>query len=440
MINASVLLVASLATMQSGNDYWPSVSCNKQGTAFDSVWQNGGTIYHQRNTNGTAPSDANGTALPSFSLPGSVSTSISAPTYMPPASVDTDDSSTTPNFAVTWCVTSNFASPNPSITIPCCSVNGHSPFAVGYNTNTQSYVQAAEAWVAVSRQLATYNGEQVMVVSVASQYGLGTVYVQEFLVSPSNGTVVTQSNPVQVNSNPSGSLALGGISGDDYGNFVVSYVRQSAEEGQHGQISAAVLVAGYNYKTIFNNPPTLGFGEYQVVQLVASDNPYTWCRVACYHGSSADSGGFVVAYSGPALTAYRFTTNWSSAPTFQKSVTYSGMETYLPSSESQTAWWHIACVRDTPGDYILTWGSTLPSPPNSEQLNSLYGMVTNDVGGGVQYMTDYAGNEYNPPHCGLTPNVAVSDHSSGALFQVDYCYSKSLATTGSITAGGTAIN
>ena len=427
----SVLILASFVAAQSGYDYWPSVSCNKQGTAFDSVWlANAGTssakILFQRNTNGTAPSDADGIQLPPYTLAGSTSSSLVQTTYIAPASVDTDDtSSTNPNCAAVWTTTYNFPSPNPSISIPICSVNGYASFPVGYY-NGKLVQQGSEACVAVSRQLATYQGSSVMVVAVAFQQGETNVYGQIFLVSPSNGAVVTQSNVVQLSSKPSGQqLALGGIAGDDYGNFVVAYVRQNAVEQQppNPNLYPSVLVVGFNYSTLFNSPPTLGFNEYQVVQLGTSNQPYSWCRVACYHGTAANNGGFVVAYSGPAITAMRYTTNWSSSPTLAAKVTYTGQQTFLPSSESQTAWWSIACQRDQPGNYVLNWASTASSTgENSYQLNSLYAKVVGDAGGAVYFLTDYEGNEYPPPPAAGTPCVALGDSSWGSKYQFDYCY------------------
>jgi hypothetical protein len=440
---SSVLLLASLVTMQTNHgDYWPSVSCNKQGTAFDSVWQtntdtNAAGIYYQRNTNGTAPSDSNGTPLPPYSMPGSTSSLLPPTYYIAPAGVDTDDSSSSnPNFAAVWIVTYNFPSPAPSITIPICSVNGHASFPVGYY-NGSLIQQGAEACVAVSRQLTTYGGQTVMVVAIAFQSGESNIYAQVFLVNPSTGGVVTQSTAVQLNSSPPGQPALGGIAGDDYGNFVVGYVRQNGAERQPPlqPVPPEVCVVGFNYQTLFNNPPTLGFGEYVVEQLPGPQQSYAWCRVACYHGTAANNGGFVVAYSGPAITAMRYTTNWSSAPTLAATVAYSEQQTGLPSSEPQTAWFSIACQRDEPGTYVLTWASQWSTAyEDLTQLNTLYAIVSGDEPGPVIFLTDYIGEEYPPPPWARTPSVALGDSAWGSNYQFDYCYSASNTSTAYIQA------
>ena len=336
MIGTCVLMLGSLITMQGNNlDYWPSVSCNKQGTVFDSVWVvNWGTasakIYYQRNSYGTAPTDSGGVALPVYTVGGTVygGTPLQ-PSTQPPAVVDTDDtSSTSPNFAAVWCALNNLPSTKP--TVPFCSVNGNNPFPVGYNATTGLWSSATAAWVAVSRQLASYEGQSVMVVMVAFQ-SANNVYAQGFLVAPATGVVVgTPGNPVRVNLTQMNNynVVLGGIAGDDYGNFVVAYTRQSGSSGTTG-----VFVTGFNYTSA-----TFGFQEFAVSLFPGSQ--YAWSRVACYHGSSATSGGFVVGYND--MSAARYTTNWSRRPTLASSTNYynnHGLCQSLP----QTAQWGIAC-------------------------------------------------------------------------------------------------
>ena len=294
---ANVLLFASLATMQSTPDYWPDVSCNMYGTVFDSVWEHNVNtsspqIYHQRNTNGTGPSDSNATALPTYTLPGSTSNKIAESAFTPTATVDTDDSSrTNPNFAAAWCV--SYTTPESSITIPVCCVNGFEPFPVGSYEGTQQ--QATAAWVAVTRKLTMYNNQPAMAVVVAYQNARAYVYAQAFVVNPSNGAVFTQSAPAQVSASAEYiDIYLGGIAADDWGNFIVTYVEYDSP--------ASVYAAGFNYTTLFNNPPTLGLPQFQVASL-GTTTDYMFSRVACYHGSSEESGGFVIAWGGQEITA-----------------------------------------------------------------------------------------------------------------------------------------
>ncbi len=420
MIGTFVLMLGSLLTTQSnGPDYWPSVSCNKQGTVFDSVWmhnyQNSPVIYYERNAYKGAPSDGGGKLLPSYKVNGVVySGTPNTPTDQPPASVDTDDSSSTaPNFAAVWCAQYTYPnSGNP--TIPFCTVNGYNPFPVGYNSSTGSWVQGTTAWVAVTRQLTTYAGHTAMAVAVAFQNSFGAPYIQTFLVNPSTGVPYTQGNPVQAGGQSGQDLALGGISGDDYGNFVLTYV---SGVGANGRSPWGVYLSGFHFAN-----DQFAFKDYAVTTYQNATD-YVWCRVACYHGTSATSGGFVVGYGD--LNASRYTTNWSSNPILAGTANFNNDG--LEQNESQTAWWGIACQRDAPGNYMLTWSGQLSTTygENQEQINVLLGQVTADIASPLQYITDWGGNEYmHPAGYGLTPSVAVSDHAYGWLYQVDYCTSK----------------
>ena len=315
------------------------------------------------------------------------------------------------------CAPNNLPTTKP--TVPFVSVNGHNPFPVGYNSTTSSWQTGNNAWVAVDRQLVTYDMERVMVVMVAFQATGNNVYAQGFLVDPSTGAVVgTPGNPVRVNlpQMKNYSIQLGGIAGDDNGNFVVSYTRQEGSSGTTG-----VFVAGFNYAS-----STFGFQEFSVSSFPGSQ--YAWSRVACYH-----SGGFVVGYND--MSAARYTTNWTSSPTLASRTNYYNNHG-LRQNEPQTAQWGIACERDTPGNYILTWVSQFSSGGEFQtQCNVVIGQVTGNALNAMQYITDYVGNEHqSPSNWGLTPSVAICDLSYGGVFQVDFCLAASGGTTGTITA------
>ena len=354
MICTCALAVGSLLTLwqapypQTG-DYGTVVSCSKQGSACDSVWIEGYPnpqhVYHQRNTNGTVPSDGNGVALPNYTVGGVV---YGGPPVLtgpnPPCAVNTDDAQS-PNYAAVWVAVNNQDSGRPQI--PFCSVNGYNPFPVGKDTSLGLWRQASTAWVAVSRNYVTYNSGSYMAVAVAWLYNSGTVYAQVFLVTVQNGLVAHQGNPVALNTGRgSGLLQLGGIAGDDFGNFVVAYVRQQQQGMSNG---VGTFVSGFNGVTLVDHS-TLGFAEFYV----ASSSIYNYSRVACYHGTSATSGDFAVAWNGgDALTSAHYRTNWTSSPTLVVN-SMTSTPPLFPFQQTYTHWmFSIACVRNKPGNYVL---------------------------------------------------------------------------------------
>ena len=222
---------------------------------------------------------------------------------MPMCDIDTDDtSSTSPNGAVTWCV--QVTEGQAQYSYAYCSVNRHTPFQVGIyqGTNPPSPQQANNSWVALSRQYGTHGGEQVIIVAVAFNYfvvpsGNPAVYGQVFYVSPSTGQPVASTSPMVLNGwmnsmyHVAGTNAIGGIAGDDYGNFVVAYIRQ--------YVTAYSNPVG-TYASTITSAATPGVIE---AKLSSNGSQYTWSRVACYHGSSSTSGGFVVAASPAMITS-----------------------------------------------------------------------------------------------------------------------------------------
>ena len=419
MTNTCLLVLASLVTTQpgpAGGDYNPVVSCNKQGTVFDSVWQeiSGGVTknYHQRNTGSTAPSDSNGAALVTSSTNNVNLTNVA---QVPPVVVDTDDtSSSNPNYAAVWCSQSTTSSCPPQPWLPHCTVNGNTSFTAG-----SSSCQGTAACVAVMRQ---YWSGTNMAVAIAFQDGLGTVYAQVFEVSSSTGSVVSSGSPVVVSNVPghmsqSGSIALGGIAGDDYGNFVVSYVRQTTAEGAP---PTGTYVAGFTFSNLLTGS-TLGF---QGVQVYSGASSYTFCRVACYHGSSSTNGGFVVGIGHGSSTpsAQRYTTNWTSSPSLAATTTFGSYP--MPDFAVLYPWFQIACVRDTQGNYMVTW-STPYSSGSANAPNVVHSMVSGDTAGAVTYVTEYVDSpcyDGGPPAFSVQPSVALSDSGAGPVFQLDYIY------------------
>jgi hypothetical protein len=455
MTSTFVLLLASLVTMQApspnSGDFFSYVSCNKQGTAFDSVWLNQGYVNNQnvvkilysRNTNGTAPSDGNATVY-AVNIAGGVETqTIQQPVQVPPAVVDTDDtSSTDPNFAVVWCAqpVPTPTNPNPPV-LPYCSVNGRTPFTAGNSTT-----QGSAACVAVSRQYQTLNGTSYMVVAIAFQDGLTPIYAQVFTFNSSTGAAGPSSSPVKIDyggqyGSEDGQLALGGIAGDDYGNFVVSYVRQAtAPVGNAPPVGH--YVSGFNYANLINNS-TLGFRE---VQVDNNGSQYTYSRVACYHGTSATSGGFVVAlgHGSDQPTAQRYTTNWGTTTTLAATTTFNGNYS-MPDFATLYPWFQIGCVRNTPGNYTVTWCSP-PGSGMSSIDDVVYSSVSGDRAGAVTYLTDYMfiPGTCHPSAYAVMPSFATSDSTAGPIYQFNYIYFSDYATctpegVGYIRAAGNAV-
>lgn len=434
-MTSSIILLASLMTAQpevpSDGDHWPVTSCNKQGTVFDTVWYDVGssgstTVYHQRTASGGTLSDSSATALASYSPspPNLVQPNPLGPAVV----VDTDDSSSTdPNYAVAWCVSEPPNPPPPISSYPVCSVNGNTPFTVGNG------LEATSVWVAVCRKLVTYQGSSVMAVAVV--FEAGYIYAQVFLVNPSTGQPVASSTPALIVWGGSygsswGTLNLGGVAGDDYGNFVATYVRQATAE-QSGPLG--IFAWGFNYQALLAgtsvnllNGQSLQHNHDAEFLVSTQGNTFTYSRVACYHGTSATNGGFVVAYggnlsnSGPAILVQRYTTNWSSSATLVAGpVSVQGGD-QIPGDVSYAAWM-MACARDTPGTYAVSWVS---SYQQIHTANVVYATVVGDRANAPIYVTtyvDYPGTD-TPTAFGLWPAMAVGDISQGGHALIPYVY------------------
>jgi hypothetical protein len=430
MVSACILLFGGLvnivAQSPSSGVGSPVVSCNKQGTVFNTSWINGFTNAS------SAQVVLNGTVI----WTASPTAQLIYPADAPACPSDTDDtSSTDPNCAVSWAVTVTVG--QAQYNYPFCSVNGQAPFQVGIypGSNPPQPLQANNAYVALRRTAYTYEGQSVIVVAVAfnefSPQADCPVYGQVFYVDPSTGQPVSggSSSPMILNSwlvnpitNPNnyheaGTLAIGGISGDDYGNFVVSYVRQYLTE-----YSNPVGI----YVSTITPSATPGVIE----ALVSSPaSQYCWSRVACYHGSSAIQGGFVVAATpngNDYINTYRCTTNWSnSAPVVATNYTSNANSTYqFPGTQS--SWqFSIACERDTQGNYMVTWPTIYDPPPYNNDPDNIgvnniaYQLFSGDSTGSVIQLTyyygthSYYGGNTPPPDSGNQPSVAVCDKSYG---------------------------
>jgi hypothetical protein len=438
-MTGTILLLAALTTTQAQPyDTWPTSSCNKQGTAFDVVWPtistSGSILNHQRIGSGGVLSDSKATVLASY---GTTGTTLVVPAFAPAIVVDTDDTSTGPNFAAVWCV-SVPPPANPQY-YPVVSVNGHAPFTVGGG------ITASNAYVGVSRQLQSYEGQTGMAVAVV--FGGGPVYAQIFMVNPTTGQPFASSAPIFICSGGTyngsyGTIALGGVAGDDFGNFVAVYVRQGAQEYSP---NAGVYAWGLNYLGVLGGSKTnllngltpsyetrQGYGytgtyvdaEFQVS---STGSEYIWSRVACYHGSSVTNGGFVAAYGGDGIDCQRFTTNW-----YNTTSTAGGVVTVSPGPDNyyfitQQAYyprWSLACTRDTPGTYVVSWSTDLPPAADLDTQNIMYCTVTNDGNPNWIFTTNYGvySGTYTPVAYCYFPWVAASDLSYGGISLIAWIY------------------
>ena len=432
MLSAGVLLLGSLVATGvpqgpgSGSSS-PSVSCNKQGTVFNSAWVN------NFNNPAAAQIVVNGTVL----WTASSTASLIEPGFMPMCDIDTDDtSSTSPNGAVTWCV--QVTEGQAQYSYAYCSVNRHTPFQVGIyqGTNPPSPQQANNSWVALSRQYGTHGGEQVIIVAVAFNYfvvpsGNCAVYGQVFYVSPSTGQPVASTSPMVLNGwmnsmyHVAGTNAIGGIAGDDYGNFVVAYIRQ--------YVTAYSNPVG-TYASTITSAATPGVIE---AKLSSNGSQYTWSRVACYHGSSSTSGGFVVAAcaGNDYVNTYRCTTNWSSSiAVAATNYTSFGNTNYQFPGTPDDWQFDVACERDATGNYIVTWvTSNNPGGYGNQAANNIaYELFSSDTAQPVVMLTSYYGSGNNtPPDWGDLPSVAVGDHSFGGHGRIDWIETNSSTGVGS---------
>jgi hypothetical protein len=441
-MTGTILFLAALTTAQvsepSGGDLWPTSSCNKQGTAFDVVWQtassSGNIVYHQRGSAGFVPSDGAATVLSSY---GTTGTTLIVPAFAPAIVVDTDDTSTSPNYAAVWCI-SVPPPANPQY-YPLVSVNGHAPFPVGNG------ITATNAYVAVSRQLQSYEGTTGMAVAVV--FGEGPVYAQVFMVTPSTGQPFASSAPIYICSGGTyngsyGQIALGGVAGDDFGNFVAVYVRQYEQEQSP---LTGVYAWGLNYLGVLGGSKTnllngltpsyetrQGYGttgtyvdaEFQVS---GSGSEYTWSRIACYHGSSVTNGGFVAAHGGDGISCQRYTTNWTNTTnTAGSGVTVSPnpQNYYFITQQAGYPQWSLACTRDTPGTYVVSWSTDLPYYGDNFTQNIMYATVTKDANVTWTFTTDYGvySGTYVPVAFALYPWVAASDLSYGGASLIAWIY------------------
>jgi hypothetical protein len=450
MVSAGVLLLGGLVTMgvpqgPGSGSYTPIVSCNKQGSVYNSVWVN------NFNPSTSAQIVVNGSTL----WTASSTASLCIPAFAPACAIDTDDTSNPgPNYAVTWCVV--LTEGQSQYLYAYCSVNGHAPFQVGVyqGVNPPPAQQANNSYVALRRTPYTVGGQTVIVVAVAFNFFVVPqadcpIYGQVFYVSPSTGQPIAggSSNPMVLNgwlSNPNnyqsaGDLAIGGIAGDDYGNFAVSYVRQYVTE-----YSNPVGI----YASTITPSATPGVIE---ARLSTAGSQYCWSRIACYHGASSTSGGFVVAATPNGngyINTYRCTTNWtSSASVVATNVTSSGNATYQFPGTPDCWQFSIACERDTPGNYMLTWPTSyVPQQYQNDEWNQganniAYELFASDTAQPVVMLTSYYGTvgsyfqgspQYPPPDWGDQPSVAVADHSYGGGAQIDWIATSTSTSVGSL--------
>jgi hypothetical protein len=122
------------------------------------------------------------------------------------------------------------------------------------------------------------------------------------------------------------------------------------------------------------------------------------------------------------VKATRCTTNWSSITV---GTTVSAGSTYELAQSYQYWQYSVACVRDTPGDYLLAWTTSDNTGAACTQHNvdnAVYASVTSDALGTVHFITDYgdaACHGGEPNAWGLLTTCAASDSGAGT-WQVDY--------------------